>query len=251
MLLWLARASALFVFVIGLTAQPATAGPIDRVEPPFWWRGFEHQELQIMLHGLGIGGFDVSVDGPGVTLNRVERVESENYLFLYLSIDAAAKPGTFDIVLEKDENRVVHKYELKEKNPDPSHTKGFSSADSIYLITPDRFANGDPGNDSIEGLGDKLDRSNPSGRHGGDLAGIHQHLDYIADMGFTAIWLNPILENAMPKASYHGYSSTDFYKVDPRFGSNEQYRALAKYARSQGIGIIMDMIVNHSGDEHW
>jgi len=251
MFLRLARASALFLFIIGLTAQPAAAGPIDQVEPPFWWQGFEHKELQIMIHGHGTAEFDVSIEYPGVTVNRVERVENENYLFLYLDIDAVAKTGTFDIVLEKDEIRVVHEYELKKKNPDPAHTKGFSTADTIYLITPDRFANGDPSNDSLAGLGDRLNRDDDYGRHGGDIAGIKNSLDYIKNMGFTAIWLNPILENAMPEASYHGYATTDYYGVDPRFGSNEEYRQFVAAAKAKGIGTIMDMITNHCGSEHW
>ena len=241
-------ATALLILTI---VMPVFAGPIDRVEPPFWWQGFEHNELQIMVHGHGIAAFDVSIDYPGVTLDRVEKVESDNYLFLYINIDDSAKAGTFDILLENDNFRVAHKYELKSKNPDPAYTQGFSPADTIYLITPDRFANGDPSNDTIAGFDDALNRDDDYGRHGGDLAGIEQHLDYIEDMGFTAIWLNPILENAMQNSSYHGYSTTDYYRVDPRFGSNAEYRGFVGAAREQGIGVIMDMIVNHIGSEHW
>ena len=241
-------AIALLILTI---VTPVFAGPIDRVEPPFWWQGFEHNELQIMFHGHGIAAFDVSIDYPGVALDRVEKVESENYLFLYINIDDSAKAGTFDIVFENDNFRVAHNYELKSKNPDPAYTQGFSPADTIYLITPDRFANGDPSNDTIAGFDDALNREDDYGRHGGDLAGIEQHLDYIEDMGFTAIWLNPILENAMQNSSYHGYSTTDYYRVDPRFGSNADYRDFVGAAREQGIGVIMDMIVNHIGSEHW
>ena len=253
MLIRLSYASrvTLILYVIGCGTQGAFAGPIDRVEPPFWWQGFEHKELQIMIHGHGTARFDVSVEYPGVTVNRVERVESENYVFLYLDIDAAAEPGKFDIVLKDDDIRVVHEYELKQKNTDPEHTKGFSPADAIYLVTPDRFANGNPSNDTVEGLSDRLDRDNDYGRHGGDLAGLGDSLDYIRDMGFTAIWLNPILENAMPEASYHGYATTDYYKVDPRFGSNDEYREFVATAKANGLGVIMDMITNHCGSEHW
>jgi glycosidase len=241
-------ATALLILTI---VTPVFAGPIDRVEPPFWWQGFEHNELQIMIHGHGIAAFDVSIDYPGVTLDRVEKVESENYLFLYVDIDHDAKPGTFDILLESGDVDVTHKYELREKSPDPSHTKGFSAADAIYLVTPDRYANGDDSNDTISGMGDALDRSNDYGRHGGDLAGLQNSLNYIADMGFTAIWLNPILENAMPEASYHGYATTDYYKVDPRFGSNAEYQEFVAAAKANGLGVIMDMITNHCGVEHW
>ena len=236
---------------IACFATAAGAGPIDRVEPPFWWQGFQHNELQIMIHGHGTAAFDVSIDHPGVTLGRVERVESENYLFLYVTIDDSAKPGSFDIVLENEEFRVAHEYELREKKAGAAHVKGFTPADAIYLITPDRYANGDPDNDTVEGLEDEPDRSDDYGRHGGDLAGIRNSLEYIHALGFTAIWLNPVLENAMPEASYHGYATTDFYKVDPRFGSNAQYRKLARRMKAQGMGLIMDMIVNHAGREHW
>ena len=234
-----------------LLSTPASAGAIDRVEPPFWWQGFEHQELQILIHGHKTARFDVSVEYPGVSLNRVERVENENYLFLYLDIDTEARPGKFEILLENNGDRVVHEYELKQKNPDPAHTEGFSAADAIYLITPDRFVNGDPSNDSVKGFGDEANRDNNSGRHGGDIAGIRKSLDYIRDMGYTAIWINPILENAMPEASYHGYATTDYYKVDPRFGSNNEYRQLVAAAKANDLGIIMDMITNHCGSEHW
>jgi glycosidase len=204
-----------------------------------------------MVHGHGIGEFDASIDYPGVTINRIERVDSRNYLFIYVVIGADAKPGTIDLRFRKDELSVVHKYELRKKNPDLSHTKGFTSADAIYLITPDRFANGDTSNDTVEGLVDPLNRDDDYGRHGGDLAGIEASFDYIADMGFTAIWLNPILENAMPEASYHGYATTDFYSVDPRFGSNAGYKEFVAAAKRKGLGIIMDMITNHCGSEHW
>ncbi|MGB5720326.1 MAG: alpha-amylase family glycosyl hydrolase, partial [Woeseiaceae bacterium] len=150
-----------------------------------------------------------------------------------------------------DDRSLSYDYELRERRTGAADIKGFSAKDTIYLITPDRFANGDPDNDSVAGYADKLDRGNDYGRHGGDIAGILQNLDYIRDMGFTAIWSNPLLENAMPQWSYHGYATTDFYAVDPRFGSNESYRELVALAREKGIGTIMDMIVNHGGSEHW
>jgi glycosidase len=218
--------------------------------PPFWWDGFRHTELQLMVYGRDIGEYDVAIDHPGVSVLRVDRTDNDNYLFVYLDI-ADAAPGAFDIVFERDDSRLVRSYELLEKNPDPGHTAGFTAADAIYLITPDRFANGDPDNDTVDGYSDALNRADDYGRHGGDVAGIKASLDYIADMGFTAIWLNPILENAMPEASYHGYATTDFYRVDPRFGSNAEYRELVAAARGKGLGMIMDMITNHSGSNHW
>ncbi|MGA8205794.1 MAG: glycoside hydrolase family 13 protein [Woeseiaceae bacterium] len=240
------------VTLLGLIcAANALAGAIDRVEPPFWWQGFRHTELQILVHGDRIGASAVSVDYPGVTLERTVRVASDNYLFLYLDIDASAKPGAFNLVFDDGESRIVRPYELQARDPEPAHARGFSAADAIYLVTPDRFANGDPSNDAVAGYGDAPSRTKEFGRHGGDLAGVRQHLDYIADMGFTMLWLNPVLENAMPEMSYHGYAITDFYKVDPRFGSNEEYRTLSREAAAKGIGLIMDVVTNHCGSEHW
>jgi len=224
---------------------------IERVEPPFWWQGFENTELQLLVYGKDVGELTPSVSYPGIDVIRVERGDSRNYLFVYLNIGSAAKPGTFDILFEKQGTRVAWSYELREKNADASHVAGFSNSDVIYMITPDRFANGDPSNDSVDGYADMLNRDDDYGRHGGDLAGVSAHLDYIMEMGFTAVWLNPILENAMPKSSYHGYAMTDLYKVDPRFGSNEQYLALAKQMHLMGIGLVMDMVANHVGSEHW
>lgn len=242
----------IFIAVVSLlVSTPVFAASIDRVEPPFWWQGFKHDELQILVYGDGIGAFDASVNGDGVSIARVEQVASPNYLFIYVTIDPSAKPGRFDIVFSNGDETLRHPYELRPKSDDPAYTRGFSQKDAIYLLTPDRFANGDTGNDSIESMGDLLNRDDDYGRHGGDLRGVEQNLDYLADMGFTQIWMNPILENRVEHASYHGYSTTDFYRVDPRFGSNEQYRELAAKARSKGLGTIMDMIANHIGDGHW
>lgn len=221
------------------------------MEPPFWWQGFKNPELQLLVYGPSVANLDASIDYPGITLQRTERVASENYLFLYLRIDRTANPGTVDIVFRNGDVEIHQDYEIRWKNQDVAHTAPFDTSDAIYLITPDRFANGDPGNDVNERLGDAPDRNEPYGRHGGDLAGIENSLNYIHNMGFTQIWLNPVLENAMPESSYHGYATTDFYKVDPRYGDNEQYRKLIQKARSMGIGMIMDMIANHIGSEHW
>jgi len=240
----------LFVLLMPVTAcaEPAT---IDRVEPPFWWTGFKETGLQLLVYGNDISMYTPSVDHPGVSIERVEKVKSPNYLFLYLNIGDEAEPGNFDINFSGKGLTLTHSYPLLEKNPDPAHARGFTSADAIYLITPDRFVNGDTANDNVEGMGDGVDRDNPGGRHGGDVQGIIDALDYISGMGFTAIWLNPLLENRMPEYSYHGYSTTDFYQVDPRYGTNEQYREMVEAAKEKGIGVIMDMIVNHIGSGHW
>lgn len=224
---------------------------IDHLEPPFWWQGFKHNELQLMVNGPAISDLTPSIDYPGVSIARVERTDNPNYLFVYLEIADTATAGSFDIAFNKGADTITHRYTLQDKNPDPEHAKGYTTADTVYLITPDRFANGNSDNDDVEGLGDPVDRSKPKHRHGGDFEGVRKHLDYISDMGFTAIWLNPIQENRMPDSSYHGYSTTDYYRIDPRFGSNESFKRLVAESRQKGIGIIMDMIVNHVGSKHW
>ena len=226
----------------------ASSDGIDRVEPPFWWAGFVHEELQLLVQGDGLAEFTPSVSAPGIAISRVERGDSPNYLFVYLDI-GGAPAGKFDIVFENGDERVARSYELRERVPGRVGT--YDASDVMYLITPDRFVNGDASNDNVEGYADELNRADDYGRHGGDIEGVRQQLDYIADMGFTQIWLNPVLENAMERASYHGYATTDYYKVDPRFGTNESYLAFVDEARSKGIGIIMDMIENHTGSEHW
>ena len=228
----------------------AVAGDrIGRVEPPFWWTGFAHTELQLLVRGDDIAGYEPTVDSPGIRVSRVVRGDSPNYLFVYLELSRSAVPGSFDLVFADGDDRIARTYELRERTAGRVGT--YDASDVIYLITPDRFANGDPGNDSVEGYADEPDRGDDYGRHGGDLEGVRRHLDYVADLGFTQIWLNPVLENAMEESSYHGYATTDFYKVDPRFGSNESYAAFVDEARDKGIGVIMDMIANHAGSDHW
>ena len=236
---------------LGGVFSTVSAAEIERVEPPNWWIGFSEPDVRLLVYGDGIGEFRPAVDYPGVTVLDALTTENRNYLFVRLRIAANAEPGEFDIVFTGEEGQITHPYRLDARNPDPGHTRGFSPRDAIYLITPDRFANGDPDNDAIEGLGDIVDRSQPGTRHGGDLRGIIDRLDYIAGLGFTAVWLNPVLENAMPDYSYHGYATTDFYRVDPRMGSNEELAELARTGREKGVGLIMDMIVNHAGLHHW
>jgi len=244
-------ATRLRAVAVVLAASTAAGQDIDRIEPPSWWQGFRQPEVQLLIHGDRAGDFEPSLDYPGVSISRVERVDSPNYLFVYLRLDRGAKPGELPLRFRAGDTVLERRFPLLSKNPDPAHVSGFSPADTVYLITPDRFSNGDTANDTIAGLGDPADRRNPLGRHGGDIRGMQDHLDYVADMGFTMIWPNPLLENAMPNSSYHGYAITDFYRVDPRFGSNESYRAFVAAAKARGIGVIMDMVVNHAGSGHW
>ncbi|MCW9707152.1 glycoside hydrolase family 13 protein [Fodinibius salsisoli] len=243
-----------FILLLSISTYKAEGQNYDlkRIEPLNWWIGMENPELQIMLYGQDIGELTPVIDYEGVTLKRIQSVDNKNYLFLYLHIAPQTEAGTVNISLMKDQREVVsYPYKLKERENQSAQRQGFNSSDVIYLITPDRFANGNPQNDELAGYADSLDRDDHYGRHGGDLQGIIDHLDYIDDMGFTAIWLNPVLENAMPNASYHGYSTTDYYKVDPRFGSNKLYKKLSKEAEKRGIKLVMDMIMNHIGSNHW
>ncbi len=243
----LLRTSTLALVILTGTALAEN----QRVEPPNWWIGFNDTQLQLMVYGEDMADSTPSVDYSGVRIERVEKVQNTNYLFVYLQIQPETQPGEITIVFQSGAATTEYVFPLLAKNPDPDYARGFDNSDAIYLITPDRFVNGEPANDNVEGMREQVDRSNKGGRHGGDIRGIINSLDYIDQMGFTAIWLNPLLENDMPEYSYHGYSTTDFYRVDPRYGSNEEYRELVQTARARGIGTIMDMIINHSGSEHW
>ncbi|NLR91604.1 glycoside hydrolase family 13 protein [Flammeovirga agarivorans] len=225
---------------------------IDHIEPAFWWAGMQHPTLQVLVHGEAISDLMPSLSKEGVVLEEVIKVENPNYLFLNLRIDQAVQPGKFPIVFKRKGKEVfTYEYELKKRREGAASREGFSNKDIMYLITPDRFANGNPDNDSVEGMREGVDRSNPAGRHGGDIQGIIDQLDYIQAMGFTAIWVNPLLENNMEKYSYHGYATTDYYKIDPRFGTNDDYLRLSAEAKKRGIKLIMDQIENHCGSFHW
>lgn len=226
---------------------------VERIEPPFWWVGMHNTELQIMLYGENMANAKPVINYEGITIERIVSVENNNYLFIYLNIENTTQPGEFVIYLKNNTGEIINEinYQLLPREEDAAAVKGYDNSDVMYLITPDRFANGNPQNDNIKGMPDQLNRMDKHGRHGGDLQGIIQHLDYFSDMGYTAIWLNPILENNQPESSYHGYSTTDYYRVDPRYGTNEEYRELAQKARGKNIKIIMDMIMNHCGSGHW
>lgn len=225
---------------------------IQHLEPPFWWTGMQSPTLELMVHGLNIAELEPRLDYPGVGIADVHRTGNPNYLFLELELAANVAPGGFVVDFRRDgETELTYRYELRPRETGSADRKGFDASDVIYLVTPDRFANADASNDEVDGLVDGLDRGDPHGRHGGDLQGIIDHLDYIAGMGYTQIWLNPVLQNDQPESSYHGYATTDFYQVDARFGDNELYRELSAEAASRGIGLILDFIPNHSGSGHW
>ncbi|MCU0446976.1 MAG: glycoside hydrolase family 13 protein [Microscillaceae bacterium] len=241
------------VWVLLLFINPLFAQKIElsRVEPAFWWVGMKNPELQLLVYGKDISYAKVSLNYPGVALKEVVSVENPNYLFVYLNILPTAQAGTFPIQFQWGKQSKIFNYELKKRAKSALDYAGFTNADAIYLITPDRFANGDPSNDQVAGMTDQTDRSQAYKRHGGDIKGMMNNLDYIADMGFTALWVNPLLENNQPQASYHGYAITDFYKIDARFGTNEDYRKLTEMCHQRGLKMIQDMVFNHSGLEHW
>ena len=228
------------------------AGRIDRVEPASWWAGMQDGRLQLLVHGERITELEPAIAYPGVTMRGVTRTDNPNYLFIDLELAPDVHPGQFRIDFRHQGTAVTSlEYPLQAREPGSAARKGFSPADVIYLVMPDRFANGAPSNDRVPDYPELPDRRNPVGRHGGDLKGMIDRLDYVADMGFTQLWLNPVLQNGSAQGSYHGYASTDFYRVDPRLGTNELYRSLSLEARGRGLGLIMDVVLNHCGMEHW
>ena len=232
-----------------------------RVEPEFWWADMVNPTLQLMLHGHHISDFTPVIEAQlshhkphkegGISILKVENTDNANYLFITLDL-GNAKPQTFDLTLTKaGQSMQSFSYTLHERVADSAKRQGFSNKDVIYLITPDRFVNGEPDNDNQMEMLERVNRNDINGRHGGDIKGIENSLDYLADLGVTQLWINPLLENNQAKYSYHGYSTTDHYRIDPRFGSNADYRQLAVSAKEKGIGIIKDIVVNHIGSEHW
>lgn len=227
---------------------------VTHVEPLSWWTGMK-TSLQLMVHGQGISGYEVSVWGaPGVSVSEVHEADSPNYLFVDVRISPDAAPGTYYLVFTPEggsEPAFKVPYEIAARESGSASRKSFTTADMVYLIMPDRFADGDPSNNSVEQMVEKADRSMPFGRHGGDIQGIISHLDYISGLGATYIWATPLLEDNAPEGSYHGYAASDYYHIDPRFGSNSLYREFVANAKEKGMGVIMDMVPNHCGTEHW
>lgn len=229
--------------------QPA----FHHVEPAFWWIGMKNPTVQVLFHHQtqNISEYSPSLQYEGVTIREVKKVENPHYLFITLNIAAGTKPGKIPFVFRQGKKTVNYQYELMARSSDKNRVMGFSPADVMYLIMPDRFANGDPGNDSIPGMYQGVNRQVGNARHGGDIKGISDHLDYIKDFGVTTIWLNPVLENNQKRESYHGYAITDLYKVDRRFGTNQDYVNFIKKCHDNGLKVVQDMVMNHIGDQHW
>lgn len=238
--------------VLAISTTGVAQQPVKIIDPPFWWAGMPVNQLQLQLYGENLGAYTAEISYPGIKIAEQVKVDSPNYLFLYLSLSGDVRPGTFIIKLKNGRQTTEIEYELRPRE-ESAGRQGFDASDVIYLMMPDRFANGNPDNDSIEGMLEAADRNDPNMRQGGDIQGIIHNLDYIQELGMTAIWFTPIFENDMSPeyGAYHGYAATDLYKVDRRFGSNEEYKALVDSVHARGMKVIMDMIHNHVGDRHW
>lgn len=256
---------------LSLPLQGTSSQPQDlTLEPEFWWAGMQNPELQLMLYSRDFPSLPqqlkVDIQGHGITLKSLEHIDNPHYLFINLDLSQAA-PQTFELVISSSDsasktNTPLYRlpYTLQARAEGSRERQGFSNKDVIYLITPDRFANGDTSNDNQADMLEPVAANSPShpsnpyypdARHGGDIAGISQHLAYLANLGVTQLWINPLLENNQAQYSYHGYSITNLYRVDPRFGSNEDYKALVAKANKLGLGVIKDVVVNHIGSNHW
>jgi len=236
--------------ILLLFAAGVSFAQIQRAEPPFWWSGMHNPELQIMFYGKGISKYTPTVSN-NVVITGVTKTENPNYVFVTIDTkNIAATDLTFSF---KDKNKTAftHKYSLKQRNANSAQRESYSSADMMYLIMPDRFANGNPNNDSDKSVNEKADRNNPSGRHGGDIEGIIKNLDYLEELGATALWSTPLCEDNDKRYSYHGYAQTDLYKIDPRYGTNEDYVRLSAEMKKRGMKLVLDYVTNHWGAEHW
>lgn len=224
---------------------------VGRVEPLSWWTGMK-TPLQLMVCGDGISRYDVRIEGgKGVKAGAVHKADSPDYLFVDVEISPDTVPGTYYIVFDDGTDKFKYSYEIAARSEGSAERGSFSTADMVYLIMPDRFANGDPSNDATDDTAEKPDRDGFFGRHGGDIQGIMDHLDYISDLGATAVWCTPLLLDDEPEGSYHGYACADYYRIDPRFGSNGLYREFVGKAHEKGLKVIMDIVTNHCGTAHW
>jgi len=255
---FLAGVSAAFLFAAGpaLAAPPATpksapAKTTARIDPTYWFVGMKNPKLQLLVNAPGIAADQVTLATyPGVTLDGFQKLESSNYLIVNLTVSPQAQPGKLQLKFA-GAKPFTYSYELRPRNADPARTQGLTQADFIYFLMPDRFSNGDPKNDVVKGTRvNHIARDSMYARHGGDLKGIQNHFDYIKKLGATTIWPTPVVENDMPKASYHGYAVTDCYKVDPRYGTNAEYVQFVKSAHSQGLKVVQDIVLNHWGSYH-
>lgn len=238
-----------FFTILMMTFAASAQIDIQRVEPPFWWTEMKNPQLQIMVYGKNISEAKVTTSTLGVEINQVRQVESPNYLFIDLTISPESKPEKVDFLFQKGRKKHVLQYELKQRSKKKLET--FDNSDVVYLLMPDRFSNGDESNDSTDDTAEKANRFVKDGRHGGDIQGIIDRLDYLNDLGVTSIWSTPLLEDNEPEVSYHTYACSDYYKIDSRYGTNADYKRLAEECQKRGMKLIMDMVPNHCGTAHW
>lgn len=237
---------ALITFATALLMTLSASADTHRIEPPNWWVGMRDTSLQLMIHGAGVADAKpLLAPYPGVTLKSSHRATSANYLFVDLDVSPAAKPGELQLTV----GGTTLRYPLLARAPGSAERQGFGPKDAIYLVVPDRFSQG--AQLGLAGMKEGVNRADHGGRHGGDLAGMRQQLGYIAGLGFTQVWPTPLLENNSEKYSYHGYAATDFYKIDPRFGTNADFGAFVNEAKAKGVGVIQDVVLNHIGSGHW
>ncbi len=223
---------------------------VQKIEPQHWYVGMKNPVVQLMVYGKNIAKSEVTIANTKAVINEIARGSSLDYLFVYLDL-SQADAGNIELTFKLGKEKKTVQYPLLQRTKKRTANQTFSTADVLYLIMPDRFANGNPDNDKMV-MNEKytVDRSNPNARHGGDLKGIENRLDYLQQLGVTALWLNPVLENDMPDGSYHGYATTDYYHVDRRFGTNQDYVNLIEKAHQKGLKVVMDMIFNHCGSSH-
>lgn len=237
-------------FALSIASAAFSQKTMERVEPAFWWKGMRNPELQILVYGKDIANNEITLS-DGVQIKDIRKVENPNYAFITINTNEI-NVSKFTISIRKGKKNVgSYTYELKQRNPGSANRESFTSKDMMYLIMPDRFANGDEKNDSRPELTEKADRSLPNGRHGGDLQGVINNLDYIQNLGATAVWLTPVNEDNEKVYSYHGYAQTDLYKIDARYGTNEDYKALSQELNKRNMKLVMDYVTNHWGGSHW
>ncbi|WP_426477926.1 glycoside hydrolase family 13 protein [Chryseobacterium sp. CBSDS_008] len=237
-------------FALSIASVAFSQKNLERVEPAFWWKGMKNPELQILVYGKEVSNNEITLT-DGIQIKDIRKVDNPNYVFITVNTNEINVPK-FTINIKKGKESVgSYVYELKQRNPGSANRESFTSKDFMYLIMPDRFANGDEKNDSMPGLTEKADRSLPNGRHGGDLRGIINNLDYIQNLGATAVWLTPVNEDNEKVYSYHGYAQTDLYKIDARYGTNEDYKALSRELNKRNMKLVMDYVTNHWGGSHW
>jgi glycosidase len=235
----------ILIFALSAVLANAQDPRVTKVEPPYWWTGMRLDTLELMVYGGPFDGAVSSSADSGIHIIATNVPTNVAYAFIQIRIAPTTRPGIYPIRIRTMRGSTEFLYSLHAREDRAGRYQGFGPEDVVYLIMPDRFANGDTSNDSVPGLRERVNRASPLGRHGGDIKGIIGHLDYLKNLGVTALWINPLIENDNPFASYHGYAATDLYRIDPRFGTNDLYRTLVDEAHRRGLKIIMDHVCNH------